>query len=68
MKGHSPDHTIHMGDVYYEALEKEIKTQVFGEDLNEYQQGIEFPRGKEGTWFLNANHEMLRCAKAEAKR
>jgi hypothetical protein len=49
-----------MGDVYYESLEAEIKHQVFGEKLNEYQEGVTFPRGKDGTWFLNANHEMLR--------
>ncbi|GMH77436.1 hypothetical protein TrRE_jg457 [Triparma retinervis] len=59
MGKHSPDHTIHMGDVYYESLEAEIKHQVFGEKPNEFQEGVTFPRGKDGTWFLNANHEML---------
>lgn len=34
--------------------------QVFGKDKNSYQHGVTFPQGSKGTFYLNANHEMLR--------
>ncbi|GMH51571.1 hypothetical protein TL16_g01041 [Triparma laevis f. inornata] len=59
MKAKSADYTMHLGDVYYEALKEEIEIQVFGKDKNEHQHGVEFPQGSKGTFYLNANHEML---------
>mmetsp|Transcript_19788 Transcript_19788/g.36831 ORF Transcript_19788/g.36831 Transcript_19788/m.36831 type:complete len:565 (-) Transcript_19788:180-1874(-) len=59
MKAKNADYTMHLGDVYYEALKEEIEIQVFGKDKNDHQHGVEFPTGSKGTFYLNANHEML---------
>mmetsp|Transcript_26241 Transcript_26241/g.52314 ORF Transcript_26241/g.52314 Transcript_26241/m.52314 type:complete len:569 (-) Transcript_26241:34-1740(-) len=59
MKAKGADYTMHLGDVYYEALKEEIEIQVFGKDKNQYQHGVTFPPGSKGTFHLNANHEML---------
>jgi len=58
------DYTMHMGDVYYEALENEIDTNLLGKNANDNQHGTTFPRGTKNSFFLNANHEMLSLGNA----
>jgi len=53
------DFTIHLGDVYYEALPEEIETNMYGKAPNEHQIGNVFPLGEKNSFYLNANHEML---------
>lgn len=53
------DYTIHMGDVYYEAMEEELNINLFGEAPNDRQVGVKWPVGKRGSFHINGNHEML---------
>lgn len=48
ISGFEPDYTIHLGDVYYCGTEKE-----FAKYFTPW-----WPKGKKGTFALNANHEM----------
>src|SRR6266850_3429228 len=50
IRSRHPDVTIHLGDVYYSGLEEEFEQYFLGQN--------DWPRGKSGTYLLNANHEM----------
>ena len=52
-----PDFTIHLGDVYYVGAEQEIRENCLGES-SEFFSGVTFPRGGQGSFALNGNHEM----------
>ena len=59
IKATNPDYTLHLGDVYYEAMEDEIKPNLMGQPPNDRQIGVTWPTGKLGTFHINGNHEML---------
>ena len=50
IRGHEPDVTIHLGDVYYSGTAREYQDYFLGPD--------DWPRGAQGTYALNGNHEM----------
>lgn len=45
-----PDVTIHLGDIYYSGTIDEVESWFLGDD--------DWYRGPDGSWALNANHEM----------
>jgi len=50
IRGHAPDVTIHLGDVYYSGTAEEYEAYFLGAEG--------WPRGRLGTYALNGNHEM----------
>lgn len=46
-----PHFTVHLGDVYYAGTKKEIRENMLGER-------VQWPLGNQGSFALNANHEM----------
>jgi len=57
MSSFAPDYTIHLGDVYYVGDLDEVEENCLGEDVDEYI-GVNWPRGRVGSFSLNGNHEM----------
>ncbi len=58
MEGTNPDFTIHLGDVYYVGNGQEVEENCLGKKVNGYD-GVYWPHGKQGSFALNGNHEML---------
>ena len=52
-----PDLTIHLGDVYYVGDEPEVQENCNGVSSNG-RQGVRWPKGRQGSFALNGNHEM----------
>ncbi|HZD93801.1 MAG TPA: metallophosphoesterase, partial [Candidatus Sulfotelmatobacter sp.] len=52
-----PDYTIHLGDVYYVGDEEEVAENFLGKDAEGYA-GVEWPKGRVGSFALTGNHEM----------
>jgi len=52
-----PDFTMHLGDVYYVGDKSEIEENCLGKPTNGYD-GVKWPKGTEGSFALNGNHEM----------
>lgn len=63
MKNANPDYTIHLGDVYYVGGKPEIEENCLGYSRNGYA-GVFWPRGREGSFAMNGNHEMYGGGKA----
>lgn len=57
MEDTKPDFTIHLGDVYYVGDAGEIAENCFGERAHGYD-GVKWPKGTQGSFALNGNHEM----------
>lgn len=57
MHAFKPDYTIHLGDVYFVGDKAEIDQNCLGVSGHGYQ-GIEWPRGRMGSFAMNGNHEM----------
>ena len=55
--GSMPDFTIHLGDIYYVGDEDEINENCLGQPTSSYL-GVKWPHGTQGSFALNANHEM----------
>ena len=53
----SPNFTIHLGDVYYVGDTEEIEQNCLGESHHGYD-GVKWPKGTQGSFALNGNHEM----------
>lgn len=53
----APDFTIHLGDVYFVGDEQEIRENCLGESSESFS-GVTFPKGSQGSFALNGNHEM----------
>jgi hypothetical protein len=53
----APDHSIHLGDVYYTGTEQEINENFLGVKTGKYEP-VAFPHGTENTFALCGNHEM----------
>ncbi len=59
IREHNPQHTIHMGDVYFVGDEDEARENFLGEEVpGSPWQAVAFPRGSERSFALNGNHEM----------
>jgi hypothetical protein len=57
MEQRKPDFTIHLGDVYYVGDKDEIEENCLGQAANGYT-GVVWPKGTQGSFALNGNHEM----------
>jgi len=55
--GSMPDFTIHLGDIYYVGDEDEINENCLGQPTSSHL-GVRWPHGSQGSFALNANHEM----------
>lgn len=51
------DYAIHLGDVYYVGDTEEVKENCLGKNADGYQ-GVLFPKGRNGSFSMNGNHEM----------
>ncbi|WP_206238981.1 metallophosphoesterase family protein [Novosphingobium terrae] len=59
IREHSPEHTIHMGDIYFVGDEDEARENFLGEEVaGSPWQAVAFPRGSQRSFALNGNHEM----------
>ena len=52
-----PDFTVHLGDVYFVGDQDEIEQNYLGMKKNGYD-GVKWPKGSQGSFALNGNHEM----------
>ena len=52
-----PHFSIHLGDVYYVGDAAEVRANFLGERTGAYEP-VAWPRGSDGTFALNGNHEM----------
>ena len=66
MQSHSPDYTIHLGDVYYVGDLPELRTNCLGR-TNKRHSGVKWLPGTLGSFALNGNHEMYACGDAYFK-
>lgn len=62
----SPDYTVHIGDIYYVGGSNEVKENCLGENVSRKSvsqlypgAGVEWPKGKKGSFALMGNHEMM---------
>ncbi len=53
----NPDFTIHLGDIYYVGDSDEIERNYLGGSSQNHD-GVHWPRGRQGSFALNGNHEM----------
>jgi hypothetical protein len=63
MKGHGPDYTIHLGDVYYVGDLPELKVNCLADPGGRHK-GVRWEWGTKGSFALNGNHEMYACGDA----
>jgi len=57
IRSSNPDFTIHLGDVYYVGDDAEIEQNCFGKNADGFD-GVTMPKGVQGSFALNGNHEM----------
>jgi hypothetical protein len=72
MLNHTPDFTVHLGDVYYVGDLPEIEENCFGQDVHRANgvtiKGVKWEPGTKGSFALNGNHEMYACGTAYFER
>lgn len=69
IREHGPEHTIHMGDVYFVGDEDEARENFLGEEVpGSPWQAVAFPRGSQRSFALNGNHEMYARGKGYFRR
>ncbi len=65
MKAHSPDYTIHLGDVYYVGDSPELEGHCLDQaPPNAKYKPVKWQLGAKGSFALNGNHEMYALGKA----
>ncbi|MGH7584071.1 MAG: hypothetical protein ACREL5_12675, partial [Gemmatimonadales bacterium] len=54
----TPDHTIHLGDIYYAGDAESVESEFPGRASRPDLRAIPWPPGSRGSFALNGNHEM----------
>jgi hypothetical protein len=58
MSRHTPDVTMHLGDVYYVGAAQEFDSNVFGIAPEGVEHGVEWHRGPTASFLTAGNHEL----------